>query len=163
MKVTGHSPNASSLSWLMHCVVPHSAQQCCCITSCMRFIKLHKCILLLYVRTSNRSLLLPPPAALDTEMLQHDVSSDNLQRSIGTLLCLSFVCTLCSAVLLSFCVCRLETEATYTRCHAKSEAEKTRKSQIIQEFSQKVNNSKRKTETLSAEVSRCIHEIILHF
>ena len=52
---------------------------------------------------------------------------------------------------------RLETETTYTRCHAKSEAEKTRKSQIIQELSGKVNNSKKRTEALTAEVSQCIY------
>ena len=51
---------------------------------------------------------------------------------------------------------RLETETTYTRCHAKSEAEKTRKSQIIQELSGKVNNSKKRTEALTAEVSQCM-------
>ena len=47
---------------------------------------------------------------------------------------------------------RLEAEATYTRCHAKSEAEKTRQRQIVQELSQKMNDSKRKSEALCTEV-----------
>ena len=51
---------------------------------------------------------------------------------------------------------RLEAEATYTRCHIKSEAEKTKQRQIVQELSQRMNSSKRKSETLSTEVSSLV-------